>query len=77
MANMHEAKTQLSRLVEAALRGEDVVIARDGRPAVRLVPVAADGARPLGLFAGAIAIADDFDAPLPEGELEPFGLGAA
>jgi prevent-host-death family protein len=37
--NMHEAKTQLSRLVKAALDGEEVVIARAGKPAVRLVPV--------------------------------------
>jgi prevent-host-death family protein len=38
--NVHEAKTQLSKLIEAALKGEDVVIARDGKPAVRLVAVA-------------------------------------
>ena len=37
-ANIHEAKTQLSRLVEAALAGEEVVIARNGVPAVKLVP---------------------------------------
>ena len=37
--NVHEAKTQLSKLIEAALQGEDVVIARDGKPAVRLVAV--------------------------------------
>ncbi len=74
---MHEAKTQLSQLVDLALRGEDVVIARRGRPAVRLVPVAAAGARPLGLFADEIVVAEDFDAPLPAEELDGFGLPAA
>lgn len=50
--NMHEAKSQLSRLVAEALGGEDVVIARAGQPLVRLVPVARDdveaGKRPFG-----------------------------
>ena len=44
-ATLHEAETQLSELIDAALRGEEVVIARDGVAAVRLVP--ADGAGPL------------------------------
>ena len=39
-ANVHEAKTQLSRLIYAALRGEEVIIARNGQPAVTLIPVA-------------------------------------
>ncbi|CAN5833234.1 hypothetical protein BH24DEI2_BH24DEI2_02760 [soil metagenome] len=48
--NMHEAKTQFSKLVEQALAGEDVVVARNGKPLVRLVPVAGPGAlRPVGL----------------------------
>ena len=38
-ANVHQAKTQLSKLIDAALKGEEVIIARDGVPAVRLVPV--------------------------------------
>ena len=65
--NMHQAKTNLSRLVDAACLGEDVVIAKDGEPAVRLVPVVVRRRqRPAGLFAGKIRIGDDFDAPLPE-----------
>lgn len=52
-ANVHEAKTQLSRLIEQAVAGEEVVIARNGKPAVRLVPV--EAAHPpfsIGMFAG-------------------------
>lgn len=61
-ANMHEAKTQLSRLVEQALAGEEVVIARAGKPLVRLVPVVEDKPRrQLGRLKGKIHIAPDFD----------------
>lgn len=60
--NMHEAKTQLSKLVECALDGEEVVIARAGKPAVRLVPVEARPARSiLGALAGRYRIPDDVD----------------
>lgn len=45
VVNVHEAKTNLSRLIEQALRGEEVVIARNGVPAVRLVQVEAGGER--------------------------------
>lgn len=63
--NMHEAKTQLSRLAQRAADGEEIVIARNGRPLARLV--AADSRRPrrLGLANGRIWIGPDFDAPLP------------
>jgi prevent-host-death family protein len=64
--NMHEAKTELSKLVERALAGEDVVIARAGVPVVRLVPVVRAGQRVLGQWRGKVTIADDFDAPLPD-----------
>jgi len=63
---MHEAKTQLSKLVERAERGETVYIARDGEPAVRLVPVHPSRRPAWGAFAGSIVLADDFNAPLPE-----------
>lgn len=64
---MHEAKTKLSRLVELALAGEDVRIARNGNPAVRLV-VSEHLPRPrFGEFEPLIGwISDDFDEPLPE-----------
>jgi prevent-host-death family protein len=64
--NMHEAKTELSKLVERALAGEDVVIARAGVPVVRLVPVARSGQRVLGQWRGKVKMANDFDAPLPD-----------
>jgi prevent-host-death family protein len=65
--NMHEAKSQLSALVEAVNGGEEVVIARAGKPVARLVPyrAQAEPRRPGG-WEGRIWIADDFDAPLPE-----------
>lgn len=64
--NIHEAKTQLSRLLERVARGEDVVIARDGVPVARLVPYPAqEGRRLFGQDAGLFAVPEDFDAPLP------------
>ena len=65
--NMHEAKSQLSALVEAVNAGEEVVIARAGKPVARLVPyrAQAEPRRPGG-WEGRIWVADDFDAPLPE-----------
>jgi prevent-host-death family protein len=65
--NMHDAKTRLSELVAAAERGEEVIIARGGAPAVRLVPVAVTYAPVrLGALAGQIDVGEDFDDPLPE-----------
>lgn len=74
MVNVHKAKTELSRLLEAVEAGEDVVIARAGRPVARLVPVPAD-ARVPGRLAGKIGIAPDFDAPLPPKIGRGFGMG--
>jgi prevent-host-death family protein len=65
--NMHDAKTKLSELVAAAERGEDVVIARNGTPAARLVAITAEHAPVrLGVLAGDIELGADFDAPLPD-----------
>jgi prevent-host-death family protein len=65
--NMHDAKTRLSELVAAAERGEEVIIARGGTPAVRLVAVRPEHAPVrLGVLAGEIETGDDFDDPLPE-----------
>jgi prevent-host-death family protein len=65
--NMHDAKTKLSELVAAAERGEDVVIARNGVPAARLVAVRVEH-KPvrLGVLQGEIELSADFDEPLPE-----------
>ncbi|TDR88009.1 type II toxin-antitoxin system Phd/YefM family antitoxin [Enterovirga rhinocerotis] len=67
-ANIHEAKTQLSRLVEAALAGEEVVIARNGVPAVKLVPVEKPAVRRRGgMWKGEIVEHDpDWWKPDPE-----------
>ena len=72
IVNMHEAKSTLSRLVERALAGEDVVIARNGTPLVRLVPVPkkADPRVP-GRMKGQIWIAPDFDE-MSEEELKDW-----
>lgn len=70
--NMHEAKTELSRLVERALRGEEVIIARAGVPVVRLVPVVNRAQRKLGQWAGQVRMADDFDAPLAAEDLDAW-----
>jgi prevent-host-death family protein len=68
--NMHEAKTELSRLVERALRGEEVIIARAGVPVVHLVPVVGRAKRKLGQWAGQVRMSDDFDAPLSGEDLD-------
>jgi prevent-host-death family protein len=65
--NLFEAETQLSKLVELVERGEDVVIARGGKPVARLTPLCPEK-KPIryGAMKGQIWIAEDFDDPLPE-----------
>lgn len=64
--NIQEAKTHLSRLVQEAADGEDVVIAKAGKPMVRLTPVSTlDGPRPLGALAGRVVESEDCWAPDP------------
>jgi prevent-host-death family protein len=71
--NIHEAKTQFSRLVDAAANGEEIVIAKAGKPAARLVPIErAKVTRRFGGLKGKIRIADDFDAPLPDDVIASF-----
>jgi prevent-host-death family protein len=70
--NMHEAKTQLSKLAERAAQGEEIVIARNGRPLARLVPMPERKPRKLGLGKGLIWIGEDFDDPLPPDIQEAF-----
>jgi prevent-host-death family protein len=65
VVNMHEAKSNLSRLVEEAEAGEDIVLARAGKPVVRLVPVRTERRRRLGQWKGKVVMSADFDAPLP------------
>jgi prevent-host-death family protein len=63
--NMHEAKTHLSQLAERAAKGEEIVIARNGRPLAKLVPIASRKPLKFGFWEGKIWMSDDFDDPLP------------
>jgi prevent-host-death family protein len=65
-ANIHEAKTHFSKLLQRVAAGEEVIITRAGRPIARLTPIRPEGReRPVGMDAGRVQIAEDFDAPLP------------
>lgn len=71
--NVHQAKTSLSRLLVDVEKGEDIVIARAGKPVARLTKVLDDGtARALGRDAGLFCVPEDFDAPLPDEVLAAF-----
>ena len=71
--NIHQAKTELSKLVERVEAGHEVVIARGGRPVAKLTPLAKPPARRrLGLLDGRFTIPDDFNAPLPASVLRTF-----
>jgi prevent-host-death family protein len=67
--SVHDAKTNLSKLIASALEGEDVVIARGTVPVVRLAPVAPRGKRSFGAFKGRISMDARFNEPLPVDEL--------
>jgi prevent-host-death family protein len=73
--SVYSAKTQLSRLLDRAAGGEEVVITRHGRPVAKLVSVKREGRRKLGLLKGRIRMAADFDAPLPAEVLAAFEGG--
>jgi len=75
--NVYEAKTHLSRLLAQAESGEDIVIARQGRPVVRLVPVGRRGVdREPGALKGHIRVSDDFDTMDAVDEETWYGAGA-
>jgi prevent-host-death family protein len=69
---VHEAKTHLSRLLRRVALGEEIVIAKGGRPVARLVPISTPERRELGRDRGRVRISEDFDAPLPESILADF-----
>ena len=74
--NIYDAKTQLSRLVDQAANGEDVVIARAGKPVARLTRIAPQPKkRRLGVLDGQFKVPDDFNAPLPSEILAAFEGG--
>ena len=66
--NVQDAKTRLSQLLARAEQGEEVIIARDGTPVARLVPIQQMPPRPVGFVAGAVPA--DFFEPLPDDELD-------
>ncbi len=72
--NVHEAKTHLSRLLEEVESGQEVLIARAGRPVARLMPLASvEPPRRLGILAGQHLVPAEWDAPLPSDVLAAFG----
>jgi prevent-host-death family protein len=73
--NLHAAKTHFSRLVDEAAAGEEIIIAKAGKPVARLVPLTSPRTRPkrrLGILAGRASLPADFDAPLPDAVIETF-----
>ena len=71
--NIHQAKTQLSRLIERVCAGEEIIIARGGKPVARLAPLVRSAKpRTPGLLKGKIWVAKDFNAPLPDDLLDLF-----
>lgn len=73
--NLYEAKANLSKLVERAAAGEEIIIAKAGRPLARLVPIQKQDElkpRPLGLLKGQVVVGDDFDDPLPQDIMDAF-----
>ena len=77
VVNLHEAKTHLSRLVDAAANGEPFIIAKAGKPLAKVVPLEAHGgaqAERLGFMAGQIVVPDDFDR-MGSAEIESLFAG--
>jgi prevent-host-death family protein len=73
--NVHAAKTHFSRLVNQAAAGEEIIIARAGKPVAKLVPLTSRHDRPkrrLGALAGVAVVPPDFDAPLPDHVIDTF-----
>ncbi len=69
---VHEAKTHFSKLLRRVAAGEEIVIAKRGKPIARLVPIEAEGERILGRDRGLFDVPEDFDAPLPDEVLRAF-----
>lgn len=73
--NIHTAKTHFSRLVDEAAAGQEIVIAKAGKPVAKLVPLDTRSKQPkriLGALAGRAVIPPDFDAPLPDAVIDAF-----
>ena len=75
--NLYEAKSHLSELVERAASGEEIIIAKAGKPVARLVPLQKnDFRRSFGALKGRIHMKDNFDDPLPPEIAKAFGIGS-
>jgi prevent-host-death family protein len=73
IVNVHEAKTHFSKFLDRVMNGEEIIIAKAGKPVARLLPIAEKPAqRKPGSAAGKIWVSPDFDAPLPEDVLQDF-----
>jgi len=73
LLNLYEAKTELSNLVDRAAAGEEIIIAKAGRPLAKLVPLGRPHHRRTpGGWQGKVRVSEDFDAPLPEELIEAF-----
>jgi prevent-host-death family protein len=71
--NIYEAKSKFSKLISQVIAGEEIIIAKSGKPVARLVPFEKPpGNRKPGSAKGKITIAEDFDAPLPDDILKEF-----
>ena len=71
--NMYEAKTHFSKLIREALVGEEVIIAKAGKPLVKLVPVHQQFQKRIpGSAKGMVSVSDNYDTPLPDDLLETF-----
>ena len=75
--NVREARTHLSRLLRRMEAGEEIVIARNGMPVARLVPVKKRGKRQFGALRGRLVVPDSFFEPLPDAELTAWGMDLA
>jgi prevent-host-death family protein len=72
VVNLYEAKTRLSGLVDDAAAGAEIIIAKNGKPMAKLVPLRQRARRKAGRLKGKIWMADDFDAPLPKDIVDAF-----
>lgn len=72
IVNIYEAKTHFSKLVDAVIHGNEIIIAMAGKPVAKLGPISKKTERRLGVLKGKIKIAKDFDAPLSDEFLADF-----
>lgn len=72
VVNVHDAKTHFSRLLERAHRGEEIILAKAGKPYARLVPLDRDETREPGALKGRVVMPDEFFDPLPDDELKAW-----